>query len=355
VARITLEGIAHSYPRSATMALQPLNHVWEQGRAYALLGPSGCGKTTLLNIISGLISPSQGRVLFDGKDVTQLPTEQRNIAQVFQFPVIYDTMTVGENLAFPLKNRRMERSAIRARVAEIADLLDLTNDLPRRARALSVEAKQKVSLGRGLVRADVAAMLFDEPLTVIDPALKWHLRSKLKAVHRALDLLMIYVTHDQVEALTFADEVVVMKDGRVLQVASPAQLFERPEHTFVGYFIGSPGMNLMAAKVSDHVAHVSGHDIELGARYPKIKNGDAVIGFRPDFASLSPEGGIPVQVRRVEDLGRRRLARVALGPHEIFANVPDGVSIGGGEAGLTIQQDRLFVYVDDELVLGDRR
>jgi glycerol transport system ATP-binding protein len=234
-------------------------------------------------------------------------------------------------------------------------LLDLTNELPRRARALTVEAKQKVSLGRGLVRADVAAMLFDEPLTVIDPALKWHLRSKLKAVHRALDLLMIYVTHDQVEALTFADEVVVMKDGRVLQVASPAQLFERPEHTFVGYFIGSPGMNLIAAKISDHVAHVSGHDIELGARYPKIKNGEAVIGFRPDFASLVPEGGIPVQVRRVEDLGRRRLARVALGPHEIFANVPEGVSIGGGQAGLTIQQDRLFVYVNDELVLGDRR
>jgi glycerol transport system ATP-binding protein len=114
-------------------------------------------------------------------------------------------------------------------------------------------------------------------------------------------------------------------------------------------------MNLIAAKVSDHVAHVSGHDIELGARYPKIKNGDAVIGFRPDFASLAPEGGIPVQVRRIEDLGRRRLARVALGPHEIFANVPEGVSIGGGKAGLSIQQDRLFVYVDDELVLGDRR
>jgi len=147
------------------MALHPINHVWEQGRAYALLGPSGCGKTTLLNIISGLIFPSQGRVLFDGKDVTQLPTEQRNIAQVFQFPVIYDTMTVGENLAFPLKNRRMERAAIKARVAEIADLLDLTNDLSRRARALTVEAKQKVSLGRGLVRADVAAMRAALPAT----------------------------------------------------------------------------------------------------------------------------------------------------------------------------------------------
>src|ERR1700689_3334960 len=274
---ITLDRIAHSYggkPRlESDYQLKPIQHVWEQGFAYALLGPSGCGKTTLLNIISGLVIPSEGRLLFGDKDVTHLPTEQRNIAQVFQFPVIYDTMTVAENLAFPLKNRRMERAAIKARVAEIADLLDLTNDLPRRARALTVEAKQKVSLGRGLVRSDVSAVLFDEPLTVIDPALKWELRSKLKSVHRALDLLMIYVTHDQVEALTFADEVVVMKDGRVLQVASPAQLFERPEHTFVGYFIGSPGMNLIAAEVDGHVARVAGQTIELGARYPRLGAG----------------------------------------------------------------------------------
>ena len=153
MARITLDGIAHTYDaRSPNVALKRLNHVWQQGRAYALLGPSGCGKTTLLNIISGLVTPSEGRVLFDEKDVTQLPTEQRNIAQVFQFPVIYDTMSVAENLAFPLKNRGMDRRAIKVRVAEIADLLGLTSDLSRRARGLTAEAKQKVSLGRGLVR-----------------------------------------------------------------------------------------------------------------------------------------------------------------------------------------------------------
>src|ERR1700729_2947512 len=175
MARIDLVDLAHSYggndadPKS--FALKPVTMTWRQGGAYALLGPSGCGKTTLLNLISGIVTPSHGQILFDGVDITPLSTQKRNIAQVFQFPVIYDTMTVGENLAFPLKNRRMERAAIKARVAEIADLLDLTNDLSRRARALTVEAKQKVSLGRGLVRADVAAMLFDEPLTVIDPAL----------------------------------------------------------------------------------------------------------------------------------------------------------------------------------------
>ncbi len=168
---------------------------------------------------------------------------------MFQFPVIYDTMTVGQNLAFPLRNRGLPKAEIDARVAEIARLLDLTPSLSRKAMRLTADAKQKISLGRGLVRSDVAAVLFDEPLTVIDPELKWQLRSKLKALHRELDLTMIYVTHDQTEALTFADTVVVMHDGRVVQSGTPAELFDKPAHTFVGYFIGSPGMNIVPAEV----------------------------------------------------------------------------------------------------------
>ena len=352
MARITLDHIAHTYNPSAAkplFALQEIDRVWEQGSACALLGPSGCGKTTLLNIISGLVVPSHGRLLFDARDVTRLPTEQRNIAQVFQFPVIYDTMTVAENLAFPLKNRGMEKRAIASRVGEIADLLDLTKVLGRPARNLTADAKQKISLGRGLVRSDVAAVLFDEPLTVIDPALKWELRSKLKAVHRALNVLMIYVTHDQVEALTFADEVMVMRDGKVLQIATPTDLFEQPEHTFVGYFIGSPGMNFLPAAIDGLVAHVAGQTIGLGAGYKvPAAAGSVQIGFRPDYATLSPSGGIPVKVIRIEDLGRRRLARVALGPHEIFAVLPHGVELFGDDAGLMLQPDRIFVYVDDQ-------
>src|SRR3979411_2290502 len=210
-----------------SFALKPISMTWRQGGAYALLGPSGCGKTTLLNLISGIVEPSRGQILFDGVDITPLSTQKRNIAQVFQFPVIYDTMTVGQNLAFPLKNRGVERSEILARVAEIAKLLDLTPYLERKATRLTADAKQKISLGRGLVRADVAAILFDEPLTVIDPALKWHLQPALTAVPRALDLTMIYVTHDQTEALTFADTVVVMHDGRVVQSGTPAELFHQ--------------------------------------------------------------------------------------------------------------------------------
>src|SRR5882757_6310897 len=273
MARIDLVDLAHSYNGGdadpSTYALKPLSMTWRQGGAYALLGPSGCGKTTLLNIISGIVRPSRGKILFDGADVTPLSTQKRNIAQVFQFPVIYDTMTVGQNLAFPLKNRGMPRADVDARVSEIARLLDLSSDLAHKANRLSADAKQKISLGRGLVRPDVAAILFDEPLTVIDPALKWELRSKLKALHRALDLTMIYVTHDQTEALTFADTVVVMHDGAVVQTGTPEALFERPEHTFVGYFIGSPGMNLMSARVSGSRALVDGAELQLGAAYPE--------------------------------------------------------------------------------------
>ncbi len=357
MARITLDHIAHSYAGKVgseqDYQLKPLHHVWEQGAAYALLGPSGCGKTTLLNIISGLVIPSEGRLLFDETDVTHLPTEQRNIAQVFQFPVIYDTMTVAENLAFPLKNRRMPKVVIDKRVAEIAEMLDLTRDLNRRARGLTADAKQKISLGRGLVRADVSAVLFDEPLTVIDPALKWELRSKLKAVHRALDLLMIYVTHDQTEALTFADKVVVMNDGRAVQIGTPAELFERPEHTFVGYFIGSPGMNLIPALIEGATARVANHTFDLAARYPDLRADASVqIGIRPEFVTLSEGGGIPVQVRRVADLGRRRLAYVDLAGHQIVATVPPEMESIGANVNVRFDPANTHVYAANIRVQG---
>src|SRR3954465_622698 len=171
MARIDLVDLSHSYvadpQRREDYALSKLTLTWQDGGAYALLGPSGCGKTTLLNIISGLLRPSQGQVLINGVDVTAAPPQARNIAQVFQFPVIYDTMTVAENLAFPLRNRRIGRAETQARVEEVAGLLELTSDLKRSASGLSADMRQRISLGRGLVRKDVAAILLDEPLTVI--------------------------------------------------------------------------------------------------------------------------------------------------------------------------------------------
>ena len=276
------------------IALKQMDHVWQDGGAYALLGSSGCGKTTLLNIISGLLRPSQGRVLFGDRDVTDAETAERNIAQVFQFPVVYDTMTVRENLAFPLRNRGMDPAYIKARVAAIAQTIGMEATLDRKARGLTADAKQKISLGRGMVREDVNAILFDEPLTVIDPHMKWELRTQLKQLHREFGHTMIYVTHDQTEALTFADKVVVMYDGRVVQMGTPEELFETPAHTFVGYFIGSPGMNLLDAAVTGNTAHAAWRDVPLGAAYapslaaPKSASAPNIASFPPPKACRSP-------------------------------------------------------------------
>ena len=249
MSKITLKDLSHSYldkqNSNADWALRNINIDWKDGGAYALLGPSGCGKTTLLNIISGLLNPTKGKVFFNDKDITLKTPVERNIAQVFQFPVIYDTMTVYNNLAFPLKNRGIPQNEIDKRVKEIAEMLELTKTLYNRASGLTADGKQKISLGRGLARSDVNVIMFDEPLTVIDPHLKWVLRSKLKELHQKINRTMIYVTHDQTEALTFADQVVVMHEGEIVQTGTPVELFEKPKHTFVGYFIGSPGMNII--------------------------------------------------------------------------------------------------------------
>jgi len=292
MARITLD-LAHSYKpnpqQDSDYALTPLKMVFDDGGAYALLGPSGCGKTTMLNIISGLVQPSHGTVRFGDDDVTRKTPQARNIAQVFQFPVIYDTMTVAENLAFPLKNRGVAPDSIKARVGQIAEMLEMSGQLNTRAAGLSADAKQKISLGRGLVREDVSAVLFDEPLTVIDPHLKWQLRRKLKQIHHELKLTLIYVTHDQVEALTFADQVVVMTRGKAVQVGSADALFERPAHRFVGHFIGSPGMNFLPA-----------------ALLPGAPAGAATLGVRPEYVTLAADGeagALPARVVQAQDVG----------------------------------------------------
>ena len=310
MARIDLDHIRHSYPGSADYALEEVHTTFEDGGAYALLGPSGCGKTTLLNIISGLLTASEGRVLFDGADVSRLAPEQRNIAQVFQFPVIYDTMTVRENLMFPLRNRGVPKAEATKRVDETLELIDLAAVANRKARGLTADMKQKISLGRGLVRSDVAAILFDEPLTVIDPHMKWQLRSQLKRLHQRFAHTMVYVTHDQTEALTFADKVVVMYDGRIVQIGTPEELFERPAHTFVGYFIGSPGMNVLPAEIDGATARIGSHAVALPAGM-EAPAGRIEIGVRPEYVALDP-AGMPVTVQAVEDIGREKIVRAEL-------------------------------------------
>ncbi|WP_022706213.1 ABC transporter ATP-binding protein [Paracoccus zeaxanthinifaciens] len=350
MAQITLDNLAHSYladPKGPDdFALKELNHVWEDGAAYALLGSSGCGKSTLLNIISGLLRPSQGRILFDGQDMTDAPTAERNIAQVFQFPVVYDTMSVRENLAFPLRNRGRPEAYVAERVAEIAAMIGMEHMLDRKARGLTADAKQKISLGRGMVRKDVNALLFDEPLTVIDPHMKWELRTQLKKLHHDFGHTMIYVTHDQTEALTFADKVVVMYDGRVVQIGTPDELFERPEHTFVGYFIGSPGMNLLPAEVAGAEARIPGGTVPLAGHYG-TPQGRLQLGIRPEHLRLSDADGLPVTIRRIEDVGRHRIVRADLAGHELNIIAPEDQPLGEGMNRVVVDPAKVSIYADD--------
>lgn len=349
MAKITLDNIRHSYvsnPRNVDdYALKKVDAVWDDGGAYALLGPSGCGKTTMLNLISGLLIPSDGSVFFDDVDVTHTPTIERHIAQVFQFPVVYDTMTVYDNLAFPLKNRRIPEDKIRTRVNEIAAMLDLEDLLRRRASKLTADGKQKISLGRGLVREDVNVIMFDEPLTVIDPHLKWLLRSKLKELHQQVGATMIYVTHDQTEALTFADQVVVMYDGTVVQVGTPVELFEFPKHTFVGHFIGSPGMNVLPCELSAGRAVFAGTALETASTTKKVDSGAPEIGVRPEHVQFD-DTGFPVEIVKVDDLGRYRIVELRREGHSIKLIADEDERIPSENARVRFDPAYTRIYVD---------
>ncbi len=344
MARIDLD-LAHSYKpnpqQDADYALLPLKMSFDDGGAYALLGPSGCGKTSMLNIISGLVQPSQGTVHFGADDVTRKTPQARNIAQVFQFPVIYDTMTVAENLAFPLKNRGVAPDRIKARVGKIAEMLEMSGQLNTRAAGLAADAKQKISLGRGLVREDVSAVLFDEPLTVIDPHLKWQLRRKLKQIHHELKLTLIYVTHDQVEALTFADQVVVMTRGKAVQVGSADALFDRPAHRFVGHFIGSPGMNFLPASL-----------------VPGAPAGAESLGVRPEYVTLAQPGdagALPATVVQSQDIGTYWLVTAKVGEHTVRLRLAPEARApqAGATVHLGLVGARTCFYAADETLIPE--
>ncbi|MFI8480978.1 ABC transporter ATP-binding protein [Pseudomonas sp. NPDC078700] len=376
MAEIRLHNLAHSYSRipqnASDYAIREMNHVWEQGGAYALLGPSGCGKSTLLNIISGLLSPSQGEVLFDSVVVNALPPEKRNIAQVFQFPVVYDTMTVFDNLAFPLRNQGMAEPQVLSKVHEIAEVLDLHPLLAKKASNLTADEKQKVSMGRGLVRDDVSAILFDEPLTVIDPHLKWKLRRKLKQIHEQFNITMVYVTHDQLEASTFADKIAVMYGGQIVQFGTPRELFERPSHTFVGYFIGSPGMNLIDVEPCEGGVAFANTQVSLNAalnqRLETLDYKQLKIGIRPEFVhlwdttsadrsggtqlqdTLSGDDAFNAEVIHVEDLGTYKILTLNLDGQPLKVRLQEDQAVPKLRAAVSFPAQWLMVYADDFLV-----
>lgn len=352
MAEIVLENLAHRYAPGLSYALKPFSMTWQDGGTYALLGPSGCGKSTMLNIISGLLHPSEGRVLFDGVDVTGLDTGKRNIAQVFQVPVIYRSMTVGENLGFPLVCRGVPADKIKRRVEIIAERLGLASELKRPANALSADRKQLVSLGRGLVRDDVSAILLDEPLTVIDPQLKFELRRILKEINEEFRLTTVLVTHDQTEAMTFAKQVIVMNHGEVVQAGDPGTLFNRPATAYVGWFIGSPAMNFLPARIEDGRVIVPGTGLSAAA--PDGLVGDNLsLGFRPEHARVVSDGAQVVgRVERVWFEGSDEIIELENDGLRMRARIDSGGALVPGDAlGIAVAAINLLVYVDGRLVI----
>lgn len=356
MAKIELIDVAHEYSiGSGDYAVKNINITWEDGIASALLGPSGCGKTTLLKIISGLLRPSEGTVLLDGKDVTGRSPQERNVAQVFQFPVVYETLSVFDNLAFPLRNRGANKKEVKERVQEIAEMLDLQDLLKKGASSLGAAEKQRISLGRGIVRKDTTAVLFDEPLTVIDPHMKWHLRRKLKELHRRLNLTMVYVTHDQHEALTFADQVTVMDVGEALQTGSPLDLHKRPRAPFVGYFIGSPGMNLFDAELRDNGVQIGQQLIDYPAEVLRGLSGRTLqVGIRPEFVELRSEthdGAFETTVEAVNLTGSSLILDLSGQGVTFKARVLEDAAVEKGDTRYArFPDDKIMLYADGRAV-----
>ncbi|MFG3309422.1 ABC transporter ATP-binding protein [Streptomyces wuyuanensis] len=357
MAQLDIVDVGHAYApgvEEERWALKPLRLTFEPGKTYALVGPSGCGKTTLLNILSGLVRPSRGKVLFDGVDVTDRPTKARNIAQVFQFPVIYRSMTVYENLAFPLQCRRWDGPRIDAKVRQVAEALDLHDRLRQPARGLTADDKQLISLGRGLVRDDVAAVLMDEPLTVIDPQLKHSLRRRIREITEQFRPTVIYVTHDQYEAMSFAQEVLVMKDGRAVQQGTPEQLFEAPSSTYVGYFIGSPAMNFLTVDRTDGQFTLDGRTLAVAWDIPQSP-ARLQVGVRPEYVKVVTEPGpntFPGRLRSVTDQGAQRVLEVEVAGQLVRTKTPREEGVPAGEGVLVhLPRAKVLPYADGRLVL----
>jgi ABC-type sugar transport system ATPase subunit len=293
VAGIRLEAVAKTYP-NGHVAIRYVDLDINNGEFVVLVGPSGCGKSTLLRLIAGLETPTAGRIVIAGADVTGLPPQARDLAMVFQSYALYPHMTVRDNLAYGLKVRGTDPAVVGQRVAEVAAALDLEVLLDRRPAQLSGGQRQRVALGRAMVRQP-KAFLLDEPLSNLDPALRAQARAELRRLHRRLDVTVVYVTHDQEEAMTLGGRVAVMRDGAIEQVAPPLEVYAQPANTFIARFIGAPPMNVVPATAA-------GVDAPSGA----------VAGIRPQDIRLGADGPLHALVELVEPRGHDHLLHLRL-------------------------------------------
>jgi ABC-type sugar transport system ATPase subunit len=312
MAKVEFKAVEKKYGN--VQAVWPLDLTIESGEFIVLLGPSGCGKTTLLRMIAGLEEVTAGDLLIDDISVNDVPPKDRNVSMVFQNYALYPHLSVAKNLAFPLKARRIDKAEIERRVSEIAEIIGLKELLHRYPKQLSGGQRQRVALGRAMIRNPIV-FLFDEPLSNLDASLREEMRSELIQLHARLGKTTIYVTHDQIEAMTMAQKIVLMQNGRIEQVATPRKIYERSANVFVGGFIGSPKMNFVSArieKVNDvHVLYVADAATSLpkGWKLPE-KALSVILGFRPQETRLQNDEPsdlhvlkIPMIVRSLQPLG----------------------------------------------------
>jgi ABC-type sugar transport system ATPase subunit len=310
VARLELIGIEKSY--GATRVLEPITLCVESGELLVLLGPSGCGKSTLLRIVAGLVAASAGELRLDGARIDELEPRERDVAMVFQNYALYPHMSVARNLAFPLAVARRPREEIERKVASTARMLGLESLLERKPGTLSGGQMQRVALGRALIR-EPRLFLFDEPLSNLDAQMREELRREIAELHRKLCITTLYVTHDQVEAMTLGARIAVLQGGRLHQVGTPLEVYSRPATTFVASFVGSPAMNLLRGRASESWFELEGTRV---TRAP-VASGDVVLGIRAHDVMLGPPGGIEARVESVERLGHQTLARLRLGAERL--------------------------------------
>jgi multiple sugar transport system ATP-binding protein len=343
MARIELQGLVKVYGN--TRAVHGIDLAIEDGEFVVFVGPSGCGKSTTLRMIAGLEDISEGRLLIGGQVVNQHEPKQRNIAMVFQNYAIYPHLTVGQNIGFGLYTSKLPKAEKDARIADTARILGLEKLLDRRPAALSGGQRQRVAIGRAMVR-DPAAFLFDEPLSNLDAQLRSQMRMEIKSLHRRLGTTIVYVTHDQIEAMTMADRIVVMRDGHILQVGTPTDLYENPADVFTARFIGSPSMNLMPATISAGKLSLDGATVG-GVALP-AHDGKVLVGVRPhDFVVGQSGDGIGATgtVEAVEPLGSETLVHVALGKATVIATAPGRiVPAVGSTASVRAQPGSLYLF-----------
>jgi multiple sugar transport system ATP-binding protein len=333
--------------------IQGLNLDVAEGEFLVLLGPSGCGKSTLLHSIAGLVDVAAGRIAIGGQDMTEADPSERGIGMVFQSYALYPTMTVERNMSFGLRVAGLPRAEIDARVQRTAALLQLQPLLQRKPAQLSGGQRQRVAIGRALVR-EAGVFLFDEPLSNLDAKLRTELRRELKLLHQQLGSTMIYVTHDQVEAMTLATRIVVMRAGRIQQVGAPHQVYERPANLFVAGFLGAPGMNFITGQLSllsgGTVFDAPGLSVDMGgydfaAGAAPSAGQPAVLGIRPEHLHIGAQGDRQAVVQLVEPMGAHQVVWLQDGPHQLAAVVHDAQVITMGQTlRYAIDSSRLSLF-----------